>query len=503
MSKDNENRYTWEEDEVFVINPEFRLRNEKTHVLFYKKDGAGTLRLHRSYGLVVALCDGERSLRQIANIAIPLAEPQDYETSLNHCRQVITCLRTSPVRLNVSGGNDSISNLPLLKRKEYKDHFVRPCDRFPVYDANDFLFEFDLDMPSKTRESRPLIVQWHLTSECVTDCRYCYLGRRNVHPLPVKRAIELIDEMSTLNVPSLGIAGGDVFRYPHLFDVIEYMSAKSCFFPVALSTKCHIDRDIAKRLNRLQAFISELQFSIDSDDEEIAQYLVGCREYPSRIFQSIDNVVEQGIIVAAKAVITPYNVLTIPRLYRKLKEHGVQAIRLAPYSRSGFHHTDDLFLSEESFSWLEKQVEFLRTEFPDDNISIQNGRPVLNPRSREDRKQVWSKKSICTAGRSAITICTDGKVIPCEQMPETEEYFCGDVTHQSIMEVWDGNRLKEMTYGMPREKFVGQPCFDCEEREQCHNEMGFCIRDLAAHHGNIYQPPPNCFRHDLPFVRQT
>jgi hypothetical protein len=63
--------------------------------------------------------------------------------------------------------------------------------------------------------------------------------------------------------------------------------------------------------------------------------------------------------------------------------------------------------------------------------------------------------------------------------------------------------LKEMTYGMPREKFQGQPCYDCEEREECHNVMGYCIRDLAAHYGNIYQPPPNCYRHDLPFIRQT
>ena len=76
-------------------------------------------------------------------------------------------------------------------------------------------------------------------------------------------------------------------------------------------------------------------------------------------------------------------------------------------------------------------------------------------------------------------------------MPETEEYFCGDVSYQSIMEVWNGDRLKEMTYGMPREKFKGQPCYDCEEREQWHNVMGYCIRDLAAHYGNIYQPPPN------------
>jgi len=324
-----------------------------------------------------------------------------------------------------------------------------------------------------------------------------------VRPLPLERVLDIVNEISLLKVPSLNLSGGDVFCYPYLFEVMESMATKNYFFPLALSTKSGVNTDVAKRLGSFCAFISELQFSIDSDDEEVAQYLVGCRDYPSMIFQSIDNVLEQGLPVSAKIVITPYNVLTVPRLYRKLKERGVQEIRLAAYCRSGFHHTEDLFLSVENFSWLEKQVEYLRSEFPEGDVTVQNGQPVLVPRSRDDRKLAWSNRSVCTAGRSAITICSDGKVIPCEQMPETEEYFCGDLTHQSIMEVWNGERLKEMTYGMPREKFVEQPCYGCEEREECLNVMGICIRDLAAHYGNIYQPPPNCYRHDIPFVRQT
>jgi radical SAM protein with 4Fe4S-binding SPASM domain len=136
------------------------------------------------------------------------------------------------------------------------------------------------------------------------------------------------------------------------------------------------------------------------------------------------------------------------------------------------------------------------------DIHIQNGRPSLEPIAPENRKQRWQSRSSCTAGRSGMMICSDGKVIPCEQIPETDEYFCGDLMKQSIMEVWNGDKLKEMTYGMPLEKFEGQPCYNCEEREECHNVMGYCIRDLAAHYGNIYQPPSNCYRHDLPFARQ-
>ena len=90
--------------------------------------------------------------------------------------------------------------------------------------------------------------------------------------------------------------------------------------------------------------ISELQFGIDTDDEQVAQYLVGVPDYPECIFSSIDNALDAGLDVAAKAVITPYNVFTIPRLYRTLRKRGVSKVRLAAYGRSGYRHTDDLFL---------------------------------------------------------------------------------------------------------------------------------------------------------------
>jgi MoaA/NifB/PqqE/SkfB family radical SAM enzyme len=85
-------------------------------------------------------------------------------------------------------------------------------------------------------------------------------------------------------------------------------------------------------------------------------------------------------------------------------------------------------------------------------------------------------------------------------MPETEEYFCGDVSRQSIMEVWNGQRLREMTYGMQRERFKGTTCYDCEDWEKCL-QNGNCIRDQAMHLGNIYQPPTTCPKYSGRFIR--
>jgi radical SAM protein with 4Fe4S-binding SPASM domain len=236
----------------------------------------------------------------------------------------------------------------------------------------------------------------------------------------------------------------------------------------------------------------------------VADYLVKVNGYCDRIFASIDNAREAGLRVNAKAVITPYNILTIPKLYRDLKHRGVATIRLVPYIRSGFHHSDDLFNWPVSYEWLFEQTDRLHQEFPDDIMSIRtSGPPRMEPPPAELVREAWEKRDIsCAAGRVGMLICTDGKVIPCEQMPETEEYFCGDVSYQSIQEVWDGDRLRELTYGLPREKFKGQPCYDCAEWENCVRRQGCCIRDLAVLHGSIYEPPHNCPKCTRGFIRR-
>jgi len=393
---------------------------------------------------------------------------------------------------------------PLVERSVFERTFQGFRPYSIGYDPYAFLsIPGSSDYRNVLHEPFPFSINWHLTSACSTSCKYCYLKRREVNPLKIERLLSLIDEAAEIGVFNIDLNGGDILLYPHLEDVLAGLS-KHKFFPVAVSTKSFLSREKANSLAPYSRhLLREVQFSIDTDDNAIAEYLVGVPNYCDQVFQSVSNALQAGLHVVAKVVITPYNVLTVPRLYRKLKKLGVSTIRLAAYSRSGFHHTDDLFLNDQCYRWITEEVERLKNEFSDEEINIQNGAPEYQSLGRDLRKKNWSSRIKCTAGRSGLVICSDGKAIPCEQMPETEEYFCGDLTYQSIMEVWNGDRLKEMTYGMPREKFVGQPCYDCEEREECHNVMGYCVRDLAAHYGNIYQPPPNCYRHDLPFVRQT
>ena len=499
------------DEEIYVLNPLCRLRNSKfDYVLAYGVQGLPLERIHRATGVVLALCNGKRTVADIARITRPLVKIADdakaTEVAKAKVKLVIYAMRRT--REERDGQPRKPSEFPaptiLIAKADHDRIFDRTKLMHVEYRAPDFLpkdlSEMNPASGQNPHEAAPAFLAWHLTSECSTDCRYCYLGRRKIKPMPKARMLSLMEEAAAIEVMEIHPTGGDILLYPYLEDVLAALREHK-FLPTTIPTKSFLSKEKARVLTEAASVVLGVQFSIDSTVSDIADYLVGAKDFCNRIFKSIDNALEAGLRVEVKAVVTPYNILTIPKLYRDLKKRGVSTIRLAAYCRSGFHHSDDLFNHPASFQWLEEQTKQLQQEFPDDVINIQNGAPRLEPLSLEARREAWPKRKSCIAGRTSMMICADGKVIPCEQMPETEEYFCGDVSRQSIQEVWGGDRLRELTYGVPREKFKGQPCYDCEEREVCVCQVGNCIRDLAAYHGSIYQSPPNCPKHDRNYIR--
>jgi radical SAM protein with 4Fe4S-binding SPASM domain len=472
----------------------------------------GTWRIHRAHGIILALCNGKRTISDIAHLTKTFVKENNektaYDCALINVKQFVYGM--TKTREELKGLPPTNNQFPvdtvLVSKINYDDKF-KDC-KIPIveYVPREFLPQDKSETaeePFQVAHSEfPVSLTWHLTSDCATDCRYCYLKRRNVLPLPKSRILQLIKEAAEIGVCNIDCAGGDVLCYPYLFDVLEELCNYK-FLPFLLSTKAFLSKDKAQSLAQFTEVIWNCQFSLDTDDPLIAEFLVGVQNFPKRMFESIDNALNAGLPVSVKAVVTPYNILTVPRLYRTLKSRGVQKINIATYSYSAYHHTDDLFNTHEGIQWLQDEITKLEQEFPDDNIVLQNGTPQLEPTPQDTLKLGWKDRIYCPAGHSSMMICADGKVIPCEQMPETDDFFCGDVSFQSIMEVWNGERLKEMTYGMPREKFQGKPCYDCEEREECLNIRGICIRDLAILYGDIYQPPLNCYRQKLPFIRQT
>jgi len=496
--------------DVYALNPLFRMQNEHDYVQIcaWQVPDANCSVSH-AVGITLALFDGKKTVKDIAQIVKPFVDKPDAENAtelaLWHVKRLVCHYsksdaerKTQPKPTAVSGAP---SNALLISPSIYGQ--FRGISK-PSYNPKAFLpdkaFAKYRDPNGGHKLRAPLYIVWHLTSQCQTNCRYCYLRRRtDAKPLSKERGFTLIKEAHDMGVFYFLLGGGDVILCPHLIDTLEQL-ANLKSLPVAISTKAYVSKETAKRLAETN-MVYEIQFSIDSTIEDIADWMLRTPGFYRRTLESIENALLAGLRVSTKSVITPYNILTIPRMYRELKDRGVDQVRLTTYFRSAYHHTDDLFNHTESVDWLMQELEMLKQKFPDDTVGLQNGAPVLEPLSKEQRAVQWPDMLACSAGRMSMAICVDGKVIPCEQMPEIDANFCGDLNTQSLEEIWHSEEMAKRTTALPREEFKGTPCFECSDRHRCYNIRGFCIRDAAKYYGSIYTPDPNCPKVEQPFIR--
>lgn len=497
-------------NDVYTLNPLVRLRNEYNDIRIISWDSARFYQVNRLVGITLGLFDGKRSIKEIAEIIKPfytsngslleespvilVGNIASYFLKKNHSGADIRNFNSDLLSKSILVSKNMLKHYNSIPRVEYRLEELLPSKALPIF----------YEHSQGTKLISPTKLNFRLTSKCSTNCRYCYMARRKIAPeqmLPKKRVLEILKEAYEIGTMDVMLNGGDMLLYDHLFEVLNFMTHHK-FFPLRMSTKSFLSKEMAEELAK-HGIIWEFQFSVDSLVDDIADWLVAKPGFCKTITESIQNAIEAGLSTTVQITVTPYNILTIPETYRKLKAMGVSEIWIVTYCRSAPKHTDDLFNHSESMSWLKREINRLRNEFPDDTIFIQNGLPQITQRSQKDIEKDWnvSRPTYCPAGRSKLMICEDGKVIPCEQVPETEDFFCGDLKKQSLIEVWNSKRLADLTTSPPKEMFKKTPCYTCKDWEECRVTHGICIRDIAMYHNSTYLPAMDCPKSDQPFIR--
>jgi radical SAM protein with 4Fe4S-binding SPASM domain len=420
---------------------------------------------------VLSLFDGETDMQQIAlRLTELLGQP------LEKARKIIEKVverRFTP-------------EAPVLVRTE-----AVPDGDWSVYDPAGMCIP-PKDFKPVKRLDAPLSLLLMPSNSCSTDCVYCYAERKPVKKselLPVSRWKELIEEASAAGVDIASFSGGDPLQYHGIVPLMDKLIEKD--FRFLVPTKTYVSPSFAAGLADMGFGTRYFQISIDAWTGELADSMVRRPGYRDLAVKSITNLVHHGIQVRTNTVCTPMNYRDVPALLEHLAELGVKRSSVALYGKSIYRHNDSLFMREKDILWLKGQIERLKNRFPDYSVSF-NGTIIDHSKMPARQKaRRWKARAHCSGGTSAMTICADGRVILCEQMPQNARYSAGDLKRQGILEVWNSPRLKALA-APPREKFRHTACFDCSEFDECHYQFGYCFRDSLNAYGTIYSPPPNC-----------
>lgn len=482
-----------------VISPYWRLKHSgKWNVLWkYDPDEIIYLIIRPLASAIIPLCNGIWTMREIAMIFQYAQGFNSLDKSINLVTKIIQS--TNSEHDCIVEMNDSIA--PFVKKYDPLEYIVSP---------NAF--------KEQARLSFPLNLNVIFSNNCQTDCLYCYANRRRIshsRELSAERWKELFHEARELGIEAISLSGGDPLFRKDAVDLIAELIKLDMLF--LLSTKCHVPAQIADELvsagmtSSLNRIKREIQISMDGPDASTADILAGSKGYFSRALDSIKNLVERDFNVRVKAVITPLNADKIYDWARLLSNQGVKKISCAAYNRTYYRHNDSLFLTPEDHIRIREQFDRIKSDFPHLDLrktgfseEMGNGKEVTAKPARssqpitdekhklETEKTIsWQNRAFCSGGRSSMTITPDGKVVLCDTVPQDDIFVVGDLTEQSIKEVWDSDTVVNFAYP-DRENFKNTECYTCEDRLECHVLYGYCFRDSFFNYGSIFTPPPKC-----------
>lgn len=488
---------------VPVISPYWRLKRSGDLPLLYKyeHEQMSYSLLPPAVGATLSLMDGRLTFRHLCTLVQYANSMESLETAKEFVTRVI--------KASNKEGDVIVNMSPEL------EPYVRKMDPLQFYGE-----------PSKKSRQRrpaaPLSLNLMFSNGCETNCGPGYADKRHIPDnmlLSAKRWKEILREARSLDIEQVTLYGGDpLFRKDALILIAELIKQEMLFF---LPTKCCITPEIADKLleigmtHPINQYVREVHISMDGPDETIAGRHAGSPAYNNRAVESIRNLVARGFNLRVQAVITPLNSDRICEWIKQLADMGVRRISLAAYGKTGNREDDNLFLSLQDRNNIREQCERARMDFPGIELATSglDKRPVQSTITMPEatglvgRKQaaegcpVETEKQAkgkhpedygpCLGGRSSMTITPDGKVILCETVPQDETYFVGDLSRQSILDVWNSEKLLELVYP-PREKFVGSPCYSCGGMKECRSRGEHCLIDSDFNFGALSAPPPHC-----------
>jgi radical SAM protein with 4Fe4S-binding SPASM domain len=472
------------ENHFLLLSDDWHLRVEGGHGILYSYDPEQLVwyTLKKELVTVLLLADGTKTLGTIKNIAEFLFEDVEELDAKKLIEQLfkLSSNQENPSHIILAGNN--------------------PFDKTHPYNVSDILKKmkvFTLEEYEKVSSGtpiNPLTLTLVPENACATDCIYCYAERKNIKKreyMPLGRWIEIIEEAHQLGIDLAVLTGGDPLKYDNIFPLLEELINRDFLF--ILPSKVFVTADMAKKFKAIGMEKCWNQVSIDSYKDATTEYMVGVKNYATKTFESIKNMVSEGLQVRVNCVATPINYAEIPELIEKLDALGVKQMSVSGYGRTHYRHKDEHFLTLHQMEWLNDQADRLNKSLKNMKVSCSISTRDYSTPSTKEKEEAWEERSKCSAGRASLVINPTGEVTLCEQMPLEDAYIAGDLKNEGLEELWNSKRMKTKVYPS-RDKFNGTVCETCEDFETCINEIGYCFRDSLFTYGSIYAPAPNCPR---------
>lgn len=489
------------EDNTYMVNPAYKFRSDIKRVVltnsdsliysdmeFYDDNGGKVsffkTIVHPLIAYLFTFFDGSKNFRNVIEEISAIVE-QPYEMVKQSFIPFIENQEEFYYLINDNLYAPIPNRFLILKTSD-----IPTRDLINKIDFESMMNNLDL---STMRYYIPDSIDLMLTTKCITDCVYCYADKQPVkNPLTFDRIVELIKEASELGCRDFGIIGGDVLLYEKWSSLINILHEYN--YEPYLSTKTPLNENQILELKK--AKIKRIQISIDTIKNNIAMEMLHVKkDYLDKLKQTLYLLNKHEIKIRVKSVITKYNdnINDVSELIKYLQDfEHLENLSIAPGEYSSYKSFDDYKTNKTNFS---KIMDYVIEENKKDKritasriMSFDYNKPII------EKFKEHNNRATCSGNESSFFILPDGKVTLCEQLYWNPYFIIGDLSKQSIMEVWNSPKAMSLWNISQDEIKESSPCKHCNIFEDCRRKRGICWRMAVQAYGNENwdYPYPQC-----------
>jgi SynChlorMet cassette radical SAM/SPASM protein ScmE len=350
----------------------------------------------------------------------------------------------------------------------------------------------------------PRTVDIEITARCNLRCRYCYFFQNpNVEyrDLPTEAWLAFFDELGSLGVMNLTLAGGEPFLRDDLPVLLEGIVRNRMRFSL-LSNGSLIDDGIAAFLAGTHR-CDYVQVSVDGSRAEVHDACRGAGSFDGAI-RGIRTLQCYRVKVAVRLTIHRHNVDDLENIARLLLEDlGLPSFSTnsAGYLGACRVNAEEVLLNAEGRQAAMETLLRLAEKY-NGRISANAG-PLAEGRMWRRMEEARAQGATALPDRGRLTSCgcptkkiavrADGAIIPCTMLAHIE---LGRINRDSLAEVWrhssDLNRLRNRR-AIPLTDFSF--CSGCSYIPYC---AGNCPGLAYTFTGQVDHPSPDaCLRRFL------
>ena len=112
-------------------------------------------------------------------------------------------------------------------------------------------------------------VNWHITSRCNYNCRFCFARRLGEEIRDITIAVNILEKLKDIGMKKINFVGGEPLLHPLIFDLIR-IAKEMGFLTSIVSNGYYLNRE---SIERLSPWLDLIGLSVDSSYEKIQSQL--------------------------------------------------------------------------------------------------------------------------------------------------------------------------------------------------------------------------------------